>query len=140
MANSNVSFYPASIRATDVQTILPADTTAVKTLSIAGTNGSRIEALVATSNDSSGHDIAIYLTVSAVNYLISTISLPANAGFVSTVNSVDILRALPMQFLQFDSSQNKFLLLPPGATLSIQSLVTVTAAKTLTFCAIGENY
>lgn len=141
MAYTNVSFYPASIRALDVQTILPADTTTIKSLSVGGTNGSKIEVIGATSNETStAHDIALYLTVSATNYLISTIALPANSGFVSTTNTVDILRSLPMQFIQFDSCNNKYLILPSATTLSIQSLVTVSSAKTLTFFATGENF
>jgi len=125
-----------------VQTFVPADTAGtIKVIAVAGTNGTKIEALNITSTDGTAHDLNIYVTVSAVNYLLGTVSIPINAGNTNAIVSVDVLRHTQLPFLPYDPNGNRYIYLASGSTLSIGIVVAVvTAAKTVTIFAQGADF
>ena len=59
MSLSNLPFFPQSVN-TDKQTIVNSDAQTVKTISTAGTNGSKVSMLLATSTDTSNRDVILY--------------------------------------------------------------------------------
>jgi hypothetical protein len=122
------------------QTILPADTTTVKAVLAAGTNGTKVEMLAVTSTDTTARDLGIYLTISATSYLIGTVSIPITAGFTNAIVTVDILRSTQLPFLPFDAMGNRCLYLASGTTLSVGTLTTVTTAKQITITCMGANF
>lgn len=132
MALSNVATFVKTPTNGVVQ-ILPADTTSQKTVYTAGANGSKITGLNAASTDTAAHDVQVSVTRSGVSYPIGTINVPAGAGNSSGVTSVNMLNFTFITGLAIDSDGNPFLLLSSGDTLTLSSLVTVTAGKTLTF-------
>lgn len=122
------------------QTFVPADTTTIKTLATAGSNGTKIEAINVVSTDTSGRDLQFYVTVSATNYLLTTVNIPATAGTVNSVVSVDILRHSQFPSLAYDVNGNKYLYLANGASLTVGVATTVTAAKQITVFGQGEDF
>jgi hypothetical protein len=139
MSVTATPIFPQALR-NSVQTILPADASAVKAVLAAGSNGSKVEALNVTSTDTSARDVTIYVTISATNYLIGTVSIPLNSGNTNSAPSVDILRSSQLPALAFDANGNRFLYLASGSTLSIACTSTVTTAKQITVFAQGEDF
>lgn len=139
MAVTATPIFPQAFK-NAVQTIAPADTSTVKTLITAGTNGTKVQAILATSTDTSARDLALYLTISATNYLLGTVAIPLTSGSVNSVVTVDVLHAAQIPGLPFDGNGNHVLFLAPGSSLSIATLTTVTAAKLVTVVAQGADF
>jgi len=139
MSVSNVPIYPQTI-INATQIIAPADTTTVKSLVAAGTNGTKIESIIVQSTDTSNRDLALYATISGTNYPLTTIQIPLNAGNTNSVPAVDIIRSAQIPGFCYDTSGNKYLYLANGTTLSIATLTTVTTAKQITVFAQGGNF
>jgi hypothetical protein len=138
MALSNLPFFPQSIN-TDKQTIANGDAQTVKTVSTAGTNGSKVSMLLATSTDTSARDVILYVTISATNYPIGQISLPITAGQLNSTPTVNLLNSSQLQ-LPLDANGNPYIYLASGASLTINAPVTITSAKTVTVVATREDY
>lgn len=126
-----------------VITIVTADAQAQKVAFTAGANGSKIEAMNLSSTDTVARDVSVYLTRTAVNYLLTTVSVPAGAGAPgapAAIPSVDVLQNLQIPSLAFDAYGNNVLYLKSGDTLTINAPVSVTAAKTITSMVQGGDF
>jgi hypothetical protein len=138
MAISNLPFFPQSINS-DKQTLANADLQTVKTISTAGTNGSKISMLLATSSDTSARDVILYITISGTNYQIGQISIPITAGELNSTPAVNLLNSSQLQ-LPVDVNGNPFIYLGNGASLTCNAPITVTTAKTINLLATREDY
>ena len=116
-----------------VAQILPADTTAQKTVITAGASGNKVVSLNASSTDTAVVDIAVSLVRSATTYLLATTRLPIGAGFTQGVPAVDLLALIAG--LPLDQDAQKYLFLESGDTLVVNALVTITAAKVVSIYA-----
>jgi hypothetical protein len=116
--------------------ILPADAQAQKTVYTAGASGSKVSSLIGTSTDTAAHDVQISISNGGTSFLLGTIQLPIGAGNTSGVPSVNMLDPTKLVGLAYDSDGNPFLHLISGDTLTLSSVVTVTAAKVLAFNAL----
>lgn len=105
-----------------------------------GTNGSKIESLIVSSTDTSARDINIYMTNGAVDYLLTTISIPINSGNTNAIPPVDILRSGQFPGLARDSNGNPYIYVENGSTLKIAATTTVTTAKIIAALAQGGDY
>lgn len=139
MAGTATPIYPQTINV-GVAAIANADAQTYKTIATGGTNGTKIESLIVSSSDTSARDITVNLTRSAVNYQLAQISIPATAGYLDTVPSVDIMRSAFLPGTAYDSNGNKYLYLKSGDTLTINAPVTVTTAKTIQAVASGGDF
>lgn len=142
MAVTATPIFPQAINL-GLQTIVNADAQTQKTLFTAGANGSKVEALQVASSDTVARDISFYITRTAVNYLIGTVSIPAGSGqpaAPAATPSVDILRSLQIPGLAYDAFGNRYLYLKSGDTLTMNAPVSITAAKTVTAFAQGGDY
>jgi hypothetical protein len=139
MAKSTSLFLPKGANNQSV-TILPADTTVAKLVFTAGADDSDVKAIVATSNDTAAVNLAVYVTRSAVDYLLGTVNVPLGAGTDGTKPSVDVLAALGIPGLPLDDALKPYLPLKTGDTLKIGALVTITAAKTVWISVFGQDY
>lgn len=119
--------------------ILPADTTTLKTIWTAGSNGSLLQSLGMSSTDTSNRDIQFYITRSGTDYLICTIQAPLTAGATNAIPSVDVLRHAMWPWLQYDMAGNRQLRLKSGDVLKFASTGTITAAKVVNCFADGED-
>lgn len=131
--------YPQTIKDYPIQ-ILPADTTTLKTICAGATNGTKIESIIVTSTDTSARDVALYKTISAVDYLLGTVSIPITAGFTNAIPSIDLLNNPQIPGICVDAFGNKYILVASGTTLKIAALVTVTTAKAISITASGGDY
>jgi len=118
-----------------VITIVNADGTAKKTLYTAGASGAKIGSLSVASDDTAAHDIQVWLTKSAVDYLVATIAVAAGAGNTSGVVQLNML---PLLLSLMDPAG--FLLLEASAILKVNAVVAVTAAKTMYFTGTGADF
>jgi hypothetical protein len=139
VAGTATPIFPQTIK-NYVATILPADTTTVKSVAVGGSNGTRIESFIIVSSDSADRDLLVYITISATNYLIGTVKIPLTSGTVNTIPGVDILRSASLYGLATDVNGNRYLYLASGSTLSIATSATVTTAKQITAFAQGGDY
>lgn len=138
MAVTTTPAYPQAINF-GIGQILPADTTTLKTIWTAGTNGSLLQALFVSSTDTSDRTLNFYVTRSATDYLLCTITATANSGNSVTVGSIDVLRHANWNGLMYDMAGNRQLRLKSGDVLKFASTGTITTAKAITAFADGED-
>ncbi len=117
--------------------IVNADASALKTLATGATNGSKVFSPTLASDDTSARVIQIGVTISAVFYLLGSVSVPAGAGTVGAT-SINAFANIPN--IPVDNDGNPFVYLASGSTLQIKSETTVTAAKTVHASALQEDF
>lgn len=122
-----------------VVTIVNADSTNLKTVYVAGANGSRFTSLLVTSDDSSNRDLKIYWTISGTDYLLGIVQIPLTAGTVNTVPTVNLFNSTNFPGLSVDSNGNRYMDLASGTTLKVAAGSAVTTAKTITVAGYGAD-
>jgi hypothetical protein len=113
--------------------ILPADVSNKVTLYTPGAAGSRIYNIAVSSTDTVARDVAFYVTIAAVDYLLATVNIPINAGNANNIASVDVLSSTMFPWVRIDEAARKYIDLKVGMVLKAMSTTTVTAAKALQF-------
>lgn len=138
MAVTHTPIFSQTIKNGAVQ-ILPADTTTLKTIFTAGSDGAIVNNLMIHSTDSSAKDVLLYVTFGGIDSQIGTISVPANSG---NTNALPMIAAFAHAnlVLNTDVNGNKILWLESGAILKAKVSSTVTTAKAITFFAQAGNY
>jgi len=140
MAVTASPIFPQAIKNHQTQ-IATADASNLKTLITGGTNGTKIEALVATSTDTSARDLQFVLTISAVDYILDTISCPANSGNTNSIATLNILsNATRFLWAPYDAAGNRYLYIASGTALKVRSLTTLTSAKVISVMAMGADF
>lgn len=121
--------------------IQPADTTTPKAIYTAGSNGARVLAVNAVTDDTAANDVNLYVQVGGAgsNYNIGGKRVAIASGNVvaSTIASVSLLDAgqMPGAILADGS-----LILGAGDVLKAGVVATVTSAKTLTIVVQATDY
>lgn len=139
MAKQSSLFLPALVNSKAVQ-ILPADTTSLKTLFTAGLNDSDVKAITVTSDDTSVRVVKLYITRSGTDYQLGAVSIPAASGNDGSAPAVDLINSTILPGLPIDSAGKRYLSLSYGDVLKVATTTTVTAAKTVTVSAFGQDY
>ena len=139
MAGTATPIFPQTVK-NYVAQILPADTTTKKTLVTGFTNGTKIESITVASTDTAARDLLLYLTVSAVDYLLGTVAIPINSGNTNAIPAVDILRHAQWPGISYDSNGNKIFYVASGSVLKVAAGATVTAAKEIDVVASGGDF
>jgi hypothetical protein len=139
MAKQTELFLPAAI-ANAGAVILPADTTATKTLYTAGDNDAVVKGLSCVSNDTAAVNLRVLLSIGGIEYQIGTVNIPIAAGTNGSANAVDVLNVTAMPFLSLDRNGKRVLPLAAGTILKVAALATITAAKQVTVAAVVEEY
>jgi len=76
---------------------------------------------------------------STIDYLLATVSCPANSGFTNSVSLLTILDNTRFGTQLTDAHGNKILYLASGSSLRVKALTAVTAAKAISiFCQAGD--
>lgn len=123
-----------------VAQILPADTTAKKTICAAGGSGPRkITALSVASTDTSARVLNFYVTSGGVDYLVCAINIPIGSGNTNAVPPVNILASANWTWFEYDAAGNKVCVLPTSGVLKAASDGTVTTAKELDFVGNAQD-
>jgi len=121
-------------------TILPADTTALKTLYTAGANDAVVKSIICVSDDTAAVNLRVLINIAGTDYQIGTVNVPIASGTNGTANAVDVLNSTALPGLPLDRNGKRILPLVGGAIVKVAALATVTAAKTVTVTAIVEEY
>lgn len=139
MAVSATPVFPQTPNGGHVQ-ILPADASALKTLYTAATNGSKVTAVIATSNDTTARDLTIGITRSSVFYPLGTITCAINAGQVAGTPALNLLDPSVIKGLPVDNDGQVYIFLVSGDTLQVKSLTTVTTAKEIDLSCVAADF
>lgn len=116
-------------------TFVNADGTTAKTLVTAGSDGTRVETISATSDDTSARDIEVSVYDGATNYVVGTVTVAIGAGY-TTVAAAALLVPSKMPWLAPDGS----ITIKNGWSIKVRPTTTVTAAKTVAIVAFGGDY
>ncbi len=135
MAVVATPIFPQTILSPVVQ-ILPADTTTLKTLYTAGSNGGVVMNIHVGSTDTGAKDLQFYLSVGGTDYLLSTLAIAANSGFTNSVPMVSVFASTQFANMLVDVNGNKALYLTASSVLKVKTLTTVTTAKAISI--IGQ--
>ena len=112
-----------------------------KTLITGGANGTKVVAINAATTDTAAKVLQLYLTVSAVDYLISSVSIPASSGLDGTNAAVNMLTATMIPSLPVDNDGQRYVFLK-DTTQSVRAAVTstTTSGKQLDVIAIAGDF
>lgn len=121
-------------------TIVNADASAQKVVCTAGTNGTKVVALMLCSDDTSSRIIQVLIKRGGTSVLVGSVSVPTLAGTDGAAYGVNALNGLMLPGLPIDSDGQKYIFLESGDTLEIKSTTTVTAAKTVSATCISGNF
>lgn len=121
-------------------TIVPADTTTLRTVYTAGSNDSVVKQLQVVSDDSSARVLNVYINNTSTDYLLGSVNVPASSGSNGTAAAVDLLGGTLMPGLVYDANGKRVLPLPAGYILKVSSQTTVTTGKTVTVTALVEDF
>lgn len=108
-----------------------ADTTAKKTIQTGGSNGTRVDSIPCSTNDTTAVNLAFYIGHGGTDYYIGNVNLPIGSGYTS-VARVDAMTTLAPVL--------GYLVLASGDTLKVNCVATMTAAKVTDVMAIGGDY
>ena len=107
------------------------DTTAKKSVLVAGANGSLVEGIVISTNDTTAVDLAFYINDGTTDFYLGVVHVPIGSGYTS-VARVDGLAVLTPPDGPF--------VLQATYTLKAACVATMTTAKTTDLLVIAGNY
>jgi hypothetical protein len=116
----------------------------LKTLYTGGTNGSKVVAVLAATDDGSAtHVLTLYITRSAVDYYVGAYTIPVSSGTSGAIANVNLLNGGPLSLivgLPTDNDGQKYIFLESGDTLRGTFATALTAAKRIDILTIGANF
>jgi len=114
-----------------------ADGTNALALVVAGANGTLIEAIAATTTDTSDVEVDLLISDGTTDYAVGSVTVPAGAGTDGgTTAAVDLLQQTDLQWLRDDLT----LALTAGHTLKAAAHAAITSAKVVHLVAFGGDY
>ncbi len=124
-------------------TIVNGTGTGTVTAFTAGSNGAKVVAVLANSNDTVARIVTLSLTRSATAYTIGSYSVPAVSGTDGVTAGVDLLNGGPATLipgLPVDNDGQKYIFMESGDTLTVAATTTITSGKTITFITVAGNF
>lgn len=113
MALSFQPFFPQSLQN---YALANAACTASQNVIVGGVNGTKVETLLASSNDTVDHLLTFSMNISGVNYMLGSALVAANTGnLVANQNGVNLLSGNVFLNLPQDPNGNKYLYIANGA-------------------------
>ena len=110
-----------------------------KSLSVAGANGSDVNALYVT-NGATAHAVSVLILNSATTYTANVVTVAVNSGQNGTALPVNMLSPAVWPGLPFDGNGNPFLRLEPGDTLELSYATAQGTADTIYAFATRSDY
>lgn len=140
MAKNTTLFFPKQAN-NKVTQFVNADGTNAKTIFTAGTHGSRVYALIATSTDTSARIMRFSIYDGVTRNIIGAVTLAIGAGTNGTAASVALLQnSLFQNIVGVDANGVPYIDMESGWTLEANATVAVTAATTVAITALGYDY
>ena len=112
------------------------DGTTTKTIFTAGSSGSRIQAMFATSTSLSGLQFTLALVRSSVSYVIDTFTIPG-ADLTTPAPNWNMLDP---EWLRWLDPNEPHLILPSGVTLKVTPIAAVPAGKEVSIIVMGGDF
>ena len=135
MAANTTPIFVATANLEEV-TFVNADSTTPKDLVSAGTDGTKVFAIAATTDDTSANNVQLYIHDGTTAYLVGTVNVPTLSGTDGSTVAVDILDSTALPWLDADGE----FFIPSGYKIQVAPLAAVTTAKTLTIVCLAGNY
>lgn len=130
MAAGTAPIFEAAVRVLGIQ-FAAADTTTGKSFGTIGTNGTRIDSIMCSTNDTTAVNLAFWINDGSTDHYIGVVNLPIGTGY-TTVSRVEAMNTL--------SPSLGYLVIPNGYTLKAGCVATMTAAKVTDAVAMGGDY
>lgn len=111
-----------------------------KTIATAGSNGSKVVGITATSTDTSTRIAQLWLTRSAVSSLLCSLIVSVAAGSDGAVAASNLINTTIWPSLPVDNDGQPYFFLESGDTLQVSFTTQVTAAKEIDVAAIFANF
>jgi hypothetical protein len=112
-------------------TLAIGDTTAAITLITGGTNGTRIDSLMCSTNDTTAVNLAFWVDNGGADLYLGVVNVPIGSGY-TTVARVEAMTTLAPTL--------GYLVLPNTSELKVGCVATMTTAKLTTVVALGGDY
>ena len=138
MSVSNLPIFPQTLTNWSVP-LVNANGTSTIALVVGATNGSKVESIIATSNNASDLSLNLWVNLGLSDVLLASVLVPANSGGNTLVATVDVLGNSQVPGVAQDPNGNQYLYIASGTTLKV-SANTVGAGKVLGVFASGGNY
>lgn len=129
MANTSPIF-EANVRVLGIQ-FTSADASALKSFGTIGANGTRIDSIMCSTNDTAAVNLAFYINDGAVDHYIGNVNVPIGSGY-TTVARIEAMSTLAPVL--------GYLVIPSGYLLKANCVATMTSAKVLDVVAVGGDY
>ena len=130
MAAGTAPIFEAAVRILGAQ-FTSTDTTTSKSLGTIGANGTRIDSIMCSTNDTTAVNLAFYLNDGSTDHYIGVVNVPIGSGY-TTVVRVEAMAVL--------SPTLGYLVVPSGYTLKAGCVATMTSAKTTDVGAMGGDF
>lgn len=112
-----------------------------KTIHTAGSDGSKVVAVLATSTDTSNRTAQLWLTRSATSYLLGSVVVTTLAGTDGAVATQNLLPStLFGAALPIDNDGQRYLSLKSGDTLQVSFTAQVTSAKEIDVVCMAADF
>ncbi len=132
---ANRPIYPDTIKNVGLL-VENSDGTTAQDLVTAGVDGSRIDSISVTSDDTAAIDLIVNYNDGSTDHPIARVAVPVGAGTDGSTPPVSLLNADDMPFLGDDLS----LYLEAAQKITISAQTAVTAAKKIVLVATYGNY
>ncbi len=107
------------------------DTTVAKSVGAIGANGTRIDSIMCSTNDTAAVNLAFSINDGSIDHYIGVVLLPIGTGY-TTVARVDAMGTLAPTL--------GYLVIPNGYTLKVGCVATMTTAKVTDVVCMGGDY
>ena len=119
-----------------------ADGTNKKTL-VTAASDTRIYSIMGVCSDVTARPLKLYLSDGVTDYLAYTVNIPANAGFVTNVNPVDVMydaNGVSLMFHSSDSTYSLYFTIPSGWSLKGSLVSTVSSPNKVTITISSQSH
>lgn len=130
MAAGTSPIFEAEVRILGVQ-LTSADTTVQKSVGTIGSNGTRIDSIMCSTDDTSAVNLKFFINDGSTDHYIGVVAVPIGSGY-TTVARVEAMATLAPTL--------GYLVIPSGYLLKVGCVATMTAAKTTDVVAMGGDY
>jgi hypothetical protein len=137
MAAGTSPIFEAAVRILGIQ-FTSTDTTTAKSFGTIGANGTRIDSIMCSSNDTAAVNLAFYINDGTTDHYIGVVNVPIGSGY-TTVARVDAMTTLQPTNVS-GAPQLGYLVIPSGYTLKAGCVATMTAGKTADVVCMGGDF
>lgn len=121
-------------------TLLPADTTTLKTLYTASADDAVVKSLMCRSNNTAAMNVVVAINNGGADFILGVVAVPINSGSTGAIAAVDLLSGTLLPGLPYDQNGKRVLPLAGGTILKVGVLATITAAKQIDVTSVVEEY